>query len=111
VGQALPEPSENGGAPGPPLLFVAPRSAFRILDDWGELLGLFGSGSNSIVFDKAVVPAHWVIENTHMADVDPSGGTVGSRFHGNPMNATRGIGFFTMTVRRDYDRSRAGRAR
>ncbi len=98
VGQALPEPAEKGGPPGPPLLFVAPRRAFRVLEDWGELIGLVGSGSNSIVFDKAVVPAHWVIENTHMADVDPSGGTVGSRLHGNPMYATRGIGFFTMTV-------------
>jgi len=98
IGQALPEPAEKGGPPGPPLLFVAPRGAFRILDDWGQLVGLVGSGSNSIVFDKAVVPAHWVLENTHMADVDPSGGTVGSRLHGNPMYATRGIAFFTMTV-------------
>lgn len=54
----------------PPLLFVAPRSAFQVLDDWGELTGLVGSGSNSIVFDNAVVPWHWVLENTHMADVD-----------------------------------------
>jgi hypothetical protein len=98
IGQALPEPAEKGGPPGPPLLFVAPRSAFKILDDWGQLIGLVGSGSNSIVFDKAVVPAHWVLEKTHMADVDPSGGTIGSRLHGNPMYATRGIAFFTMTV-------------
>lgn len=98
IGQALPEPAVKGGPPGPPLLFVAPRSAFRILDDWGQLTGLIGSGSNSISFDRAVVPAHWVLENTHMADVDVSGGTVGSRLHGNPMYATRGIGFFTMTV-------------
>lgn len=98
IGQALPEPAEKGGRPGPPLLFVAPRSAFTILDDWGELTGLVGSGSNSIVFDKTVAPAHWVLENTHMADVDVSGGTVGSRLHGNPMYATRGIGFFTMGV-------------
>lgn len=98
IGQALPEPAEKGGPPGPPLLFVAPRSAFTILDDWGELTGLVGSGSNSIVFDKTVAPAHWVLENTHMADVDVSGGTVGSRLHGNPMYATRGIGFFTMGV-------------
>ena len=98
IGQALPEPAEKGGPPGPPLLFVAPRSAFEILDDWGELIGLIGSGSNSIVFDRAVVPAHWVLENTHMADVEVSGGTVGSRLHGNPMYATRGLGFFTMTV-------------
>jgi 3-hydroxy-9,10-secoandrosta-1,3,5(10)-triene-9,17-dione monooxygenase len=98
IGQALPEPGEKGGPPGPPLLFVAPRTAFQVLDDWGELTGLVGSGSNSIVFDKAVVPSHWVLENTHMADVDCSGGTVGSRLHGNSMYATRGIGFFTMTV-------------
>jgi 3-hydroxy-9,10-secoandrosta-1,3,5(10)-triene-9,17-dione monooxygenase len=98
MGQALPEPIEKGAAPGPPLLFVAPRSAFRILDDWGALTGLIGSGSNSIVFDHAVVPTHWVLENTHMADVEVTGGTVGSRLHGNPMYATRGIGFFTMTV-------------
>jgi 3-hydroxy-9,10-secoandrosta-1,3,5(10)-triene-9,17-dione monooxygenase len=98
MGQALTEPNEKGAPPGPPLLFVAPRSAFRILDDWGALTGLIGSGSNSIVFDHAVVPAHWVLENTHMADVEVTGGTVGSRLHGNPMYATRGLGFFTMTV-------------
>jgi 3-hydroxy-9,10-secoandrosta-1,3,5(10)-triene-9,17-dione monooxygenase len=98
IGQALPEPAERGGPPGAPLLFVAPRSAFQILDDWGRLTGLIGSGSNSILFEKAVVPAHWVLQNTHMADVDVSGGTVGSRLHGNPMYATRGVGFFTMTV-------------
>jgi 3-hydroxy-9,10-secoandrosta-1,3,5(10)-triene-9,17-dione monooxygenase len=33
-----------------------------------------------------------------MADVDVSGGTVGSRLHGNPLYATRGIGFFAMGV-------------
>ena len=98
IGQALTEPAQAGGPPGPPIVFVAPRSAFQVLDDWGELMGLVGSGSNSIVFDKAVVPAHWVLEKTHMADVDVTGGTVGSRLHGNPMYATRGIGFFTMTV-------------
>lgn len=98
IGQALPEPAKEGERPGPPILFVAPRSAFQVLDDWGELTGLIGSGSNSIVFDKAVVPQHWVLENTHMADVDPSGGTVGSRLHGNPMYATRAVAFFTMTV-------------
>ena len=36
----LPEPAVRRSArPGPPLLFVAPRSAFQILDDWGELTG------------------------------------------------------------------------
>jgi alkylation response protein AidB-like acyl-CoA dehydrogenase len=31
-----PEPAEKGAPSGPPLLFVAPRSAFKILDDWGN---------------------------------------------------------------------------
>ena len=98
MGQALTEPAEPGGPPGPPILFFAPRDAFTILDDWGELTGLIGSGSNSIVFDAAVVPEHYVLESTHMADVDPGDGTIGYRLHGNPLYNSRGLGFFTMTV-------------
>jgi 3-hydroxy-9,10-secoandrosta-1,3,5(10)-triene-9,17-dione monooxygenase len=96
MGQAL--KPEGDGPPGAQILFVAPREAFEILDDWGDLIGLKGSGSNSIRFDGARIPAHWVLEDTHMADVEVSGGTVGSRLHGNPMYAGRGLGFFTMTV-------------
>jgi 3-hydroxy-9,10-secoandrosta-1,3,5(10)-triene-9,17-dione monooxygenase len=98
MGQALTEGATPDGPPGPPLLFVAPRSEFTVLDDWGDLLGLKGSGSNSIVFDGGRIPAHWGIEATHMVDVEVTGGTVGSRLHGNPMYAGRGLGFFTMTV-------------
>ena len=98
MGQALTEPAEPGGPPGPPILFWAPRDTFEILDDWGKLTGLVGSGSNSIVFDKAFVPDHYVLAATHMADVDPGEGTIGYRLHGNPMYNSRGLGFFTMTV-------------
>jgi 3-hydroxy-9,10-secoandrosta-1,3,5(10)-triene-9,17-dione monooxygenase len=98
MGQSLTEPSEPGHPPGPPILFWAPRDTFTILDDWGKLTGLVGSGSNSIVFDKAFVPDHYVLEATHMADVDPEDGTIGYRLHGNPMYNSRGLGFFTMTV-------------
>ena len=61
------------------LLFVAPRSEFTMLDDWGDLLGLKGSGSQSIVFDDGRIPAHWAIEDTLMVDFDVSGGTPGLR--------------------------------
>ena len=98
MGQALTEPAESGGPPGPPILFWAPRDTFEILDDWGKLTGLVGSGSNSIVFDKSFVPDHYVLAATHMADVDPGEGTIGYRLHGNPMYNSRGLGFFTMTV-------------
>ena len=97
MGQALmpgPDPS------GPPqfLLFVAPRSEWTMLDDWGDLLGLKGSGSHTIVFEGGRIPAHWALENTFMVDVDPSEGTPGLRLHDNPMYAGRAISAFTLSL-------------
>ena len=80
------------------LLFVAPKSEWTMLDDWGNLLGLKGSGSQSIVFDHGRIPAHWGLENTFMIDVDVSNGTPGLELHGNPMYAGRAIGPFTICL-------------
>ena len=76
MGQAL---MPDDGVPAPPrmLLFVAPRSEWTMLDDWGDTLGLRGSGSHSVRFDGARIPEHWAIEDTMMVDVDVSGGTPG----------------------------------
>jgi 3-hydroxy-9,10-secoandrosta-1,3,5(10)-triene-9,17-dione monooxygenase len=80
------------------LLFVAPRSEFTVLDDWGDLLGLKGSGSQSIVFEHGRIPAHWGREDTLMVDVDVSGGTPGLRLHGNPMYGGRALACFTLSL-------------
>ena len=80
------------------LLFVAPKGEWTMLDDWGHLLGLKGSGSQSIVFDNGHIPAHWGFENTFMIDVDVSNGTPGLELHGNPMYGGRAIGPFTMSL-------------
>jgi len=48
--------------------FVAPRGAWTMLDDWGGSFGLKGSGSNSIRFDDAIIPAHYVCENALISD-------------------------------------------
>ena len=72
---------------------VVPRSQWTMLDDWGAILGLRGSGSNSIVVENAVVPAYFVAP-MNMVDIDVSGGTFGVRLHGNPMYAGRLGGFF-----------------
>ncbi len=98
MGQALTQGDGDDGAPGPMLLYVAPRGAWRMLDDWGDLLGLKASGSQSIVFEHGRVPAHYVLENTAMVDVDVSGGTPGVRLHGNPMYGGRAFGIFTMCL-------------
>lgn len=80
------------------LLFVAPRSEFEILDDWGNLMGLKGTGSNTITFDHGRIPAHWAIEDALMVDFDVSGGTPGYELHGNPMYAGRAMAPFTLTL-------------
>jgi 3-hydroxy-9,10-secoandrosta-1,3,5(10)-triene-9,17-dione monooxygenase len=80
------------------LLFVAPRSEFTVLDDWGALLGLKGSGSQSIVFEGGRIPAHWGIEDALMVDFNVSGGTAGLALHGNPMYGGRALAHFTMSL-------------
>ena len=80
------------------LLFVAPRDRWRMLDDWGDSLGLKGSGSHSVRLENAVVPRHYGLENTWMVDTDVSRGTPGYRLHGNPMYAGRTLSFFEMEL-------------
>jgi 3-hydroxy-9,10-secoandrosta-1,3,5(10)-triene-9,17-dione monooxygenase len=94
MGQTFTPGPDPDGPPGPILLFVAPRSAWTMLDDWGDTLGLKGSGSHSLRFEKAHIPAHWALANTWMVDTDVSGGTPGYRLHGNPMYAGRTLSFF-----------------
>ncbi len=72
---------------------LIPRAQWKMLDDWGAILGMRGSGSNSIVVDQARVPENHVIE-LDMLDVDVSKGTPGSHLHGNPMYAGRCSSFF-----------------
>jgi 3-hydroxy-9,10-secoandrosta-1,3,5(10)-triene-9,17-dione monooxygenase len=81
------------------LLFVAPRSEFTILDDWGRLMGLKGSASNTITFDCGRIPSHWAIEDALMVDFDLAAhGAPGAELHGNPMYGGRAMACFTLTV-------------
>ncbi|SFP43425.1 3-hydroxy-9,10-secoandrosta-1,3,5(10)-triene-9,17-dione monooxygenase [Amycolatopsis arida] len=72
----------QGNAPHP-VLFVAPRDRWTRLDDWGNLLGLRGSGSHSVTFDNATIPDHFVIESD-LNSIDVTSGTPGLALHGNP---------------------------
>lgn len=96
LGQALPAAEPNGTPTGPPALFLAPRSTWTMLDDWGTSLGLKGSGSNSIRFDGAVLPDDHVIENLFLIDADVTGGTEGYRVHRNPLYAGRTLSLFSL---------------
>jgi 3-hydroxy-9,10-secoandrosta-1,3,5(10)-triene-9,17-dione monooxygenase len=94
MGQTFTPGPDPGGPPGPILLFMAPRGSWTMLDDWGDSLGLRGSGSHSVRFENVRIPAHWALENTWMVDTDVSGGTPGSRLHESPMYAGRTLSFF-----------------
>ena len=99
MGQAL-LAAPDGAAPDDPprlLLFVAPRSEWEMLDDWGDMLGLKGSGSHSIRFSGTRIPASWGFEG-NMLDVEVAGGTPGSRLHGNPMYSGRAVSIFTISL-------------
>jgi 3-hydroxy-9,10-secoandrosta-1,3,5(10)-triene-9,17-dione monooxygenase len=78
-------PAEDG-APAGVMTYVAPRNAWRRLDDWGDTLGLRGSGSHSVCFENGFVPDLFVLQTNMLSD-PVAGGTVGSRLHGNPMYA------------------------
>ncbi len=66
-----------------PMMFLAPREKWRRLDDWGQQLGLRGSGSHSITVTDAVLPDHLTLDG-HMSRFSLSGSTPGVRLHGNP---------------------------
>ncbi|WP_445317882.1 acyl-CoA dehydrogenase family protein [Micromonospora sp. ZYX-F-536] len=66
-----------------PALFIVPRDQWRYLDDWGQQLGLKGSGSHSIVIENGYVPEHFVLD-THMSMYTVSDETPGVRLHDNP---------------------------
>lgn len=71
------------GEPPAPLLFIVPRAQWRRLDDWGETLGLRGSGSHSVVLDKAHIPEHFGLLGTHLGTTTVDGGTPGRELHGS----------------------------
>ena len=73
----------DDGEPPRPLLFIAPREQWEMLDDWGDQLGLKGSGSHSIRFSDGHIPAHYGIE-VQFEEISVTGGTPGRALHQHP---------------------------
>lgn len=90
--QSVMLPAGNDGQPRVGTALIA-RDDFTMLDDWGELIGLRGSGSHTTVAENIEIPRDWVVEadlnNVSFAD------TIGWELHGNPMYSGRNAGFFT----------------
>jgi 3-hydroxy-9,10-secoandrosta-1,3,5(10)-triene-9,17-dione monooxygenase len=66
-----------------PMVFIAPRDIWRRLNDWGNQLGLKGSGSHSITIENGHIPADFLLD-THMSLYTVSDQTPGVQLHVNP---------------------------
>jgi 3-hydroxy-9,10-secoandrosta-1,3,5(10)-triene-9,17-dione monooxygenase len=84
----------QGGPPRPGMVLVP--SGWQVLDNWGEILGFRGSGSNSVVVENVLVP-HGYVSETHVMALDAAGGA-GASLHGNPMYAGRMMSFFNIQL-------------
>jgi 3-hydroxy-9,10-secoandrosta-1,3,5(10)-triene-9,17-dione monooxygenase len=93
----LPVALESREDPTSVVLALVPREQWTMLDDWGDVLGMRGSGSHSIAVDDALVPEHFVVRK-NLLDVDVTNGTPGYELHGNPMYAGRTLGFFYVEI-------------
>jgi 3-hydroxy-9,10-secoandrosta-1,3,5(10)-triene-9,17-dione monooxygenase len=67
------------------VMAIIPSEKFEMLDDWGGLIGLKGSGSHSVRVEETFIPAHHVIPFGMFQDLE--NGSPGYRLHGNPMYA------------------------
>jgi len=79
-------------------VFLAPRANWTILDDWGNTLGLRGSGSNTVRFIQTELADCWVLDHCSLLDLDVSFGSPGLALHGNPIYAARAHGFFSLEL-------------
>jgi len=70
-----------------PMAFIVPRDGWQRLDDWGQYLGLRGSGSHSITIPGTVIAEHYALPSVHVVNADVSQGTPGLDLHGNPQFA------------------------
>jgi 3-hydroxy-9,10-secoandrosta-1,3,5(10)-triene-9,17-dione monooxygenase len=66
------------------IIVALPRDRFRMLDNWGDLIGLKGSGSHSVVAEDVFVPAHRAITLEQWLGIGVST-TPGYELHGNPL--------------------------
>lgn len=68
----------------PTLTVVVPKGSFTVLEDWGDMLGMRGSGSNGVVLNDVFVPDSMTIKMNRAATL--FGDTPGTLLHrGNPL--------------------------
>ena len=79
---------DDDGSLSPSIMtFVTPRGSWEQLNDWGDSLGLRGSGSHSVLMENVAVPARFVREQTDVLNLSNGGAPRAS--DGEPGDRTR----------------------
>lgn len=84
---------DEGGTPTPGMVLLP--SGWRMLDNWGDILGFRGSGSHSVVAEDVLIPNEYV-SRIHLAHDSTDG--PGVELHGNPLYAGRMMSFFNIQL-------------
>ncbi|MGV3768894.1 MAG: acyl-CoA dehydrogenase family protein [Sphingobium phenoxybenzoativorans] len=83
------------GKKGAPMMFIAPRDTYEIMDDWGDVLGLRGSGSHSIKVVDAIIPSDYATPGQTFLTMDPKS-AIGMELHGNPLYGGSTLSFYML---------------
>jgi 3-hydroxy-9,10-secoandrosta-1,3,5(10)-triene-9,17-dione monooxygenase len=75
------------------VLVTVPREDWTMLDDWHGILGMRGSGSHSILVERAVVPEHFVVTGDPF-DFGDEPTVTRSEVNPNPIYSSRHLNFF-----------------
>lgn len=77
----IPLPVSAGASGRPMLTIVIPEGGFTRLDNWGDLMGMKGSGSHGVTVENVFVPDHMTFSFDGEAGIE--GPTVGVTLHDN----------------------------
>ena len=84
----------SGDAPMPDIRYVmVPKGDYTIIDDW-DVMGLRGTGSNSVVIDDKFVPDHRIVSHKEMSDAT----SPGAKLHAEPVYRTPIWSFVPFTI-------------
>ena len=84
----------SGGSPLPDIRYVmVPKGDYKILDDW-DVMGLRGTGSNSVVIEDKFVPNHRIVSHKEMSDAT----SPGTKLHTDPVYRTPIWSFVPFTI-------------
>ncbi|UOQ56901.1 acyl-CoA dehydrogenase family protein [Leucobacter allii] len=79
-------------------LYLAPEGSYEILDDWGHMIGLNSSGSNSIRFTEAFLPERFMVEDANLIDYAFDADSPGYQAYGNSMYSARHNSSFALAL-------------